>query len=401
MGRPGLAARRARVRRRPSGCRVWHVPWTDKNDGVDWQAYFHHRNRFIAALLHSPYPARRPTGAREPRPPDRAPRCRCRILPPSRSTTGAARRARRPHALHGQAPAGRGGRHVTQTFTDAGTTPTRSRRTPHQAAAQGQGSRRGIPGRLSRHDDGRLRADPSAPTRGRRLSEDAPEASAPGDRRQVVRLADYDSAIVSMIDSGLGGALTGATPPTTARCLRRPWRSRPAAPRVRAAPGRRYRAALGDITSPEAWEKTLSPWRAGDDRSRRAMTDTMDRPAPGPPPDGRTTRPAAPRPGRRAGVAFPARRRPRILKHRYLSGLVRREVTTRYTGSIPRTPVVPTSSADVSSCTCPYFRRLLMGRRATSANFAIHVFAALMVVSLFTRRRSRPAPARCGAPTPR
>ncbi len=37
------------------GAAVWHVPWTDKNDALDWQAYFHHRNRFVAALLHSPY----------------------------------------------------------------------------------------------------------------------------------------------------------------------------------------------------------------------------------------------------------------------------------------------------------------------------------------------------------
>src|SRR4029078_6828852 len=38
------------------GAAVWHVPWTDKNDALDWQAYFHVRNRFVAALLHSPYP---------------------------------------------------------------------------------------------------------------------------------------------------------------------------------------------------------------------------------------------------------------------------------------------------------------------------------------------------------
>jgi galactofuranosylgalactofuranosylrhamnosyl-N-acetylglucosaminyl-diphospho-decaprenol beta-1,5/1,6-galactofuranosyltransferase len=38
------------------GSAVWHVPWTDKNDALDWQAYFHQRNRIIAALLHSPYP---------------------------------------------------------------------------------------------------------------------------------------------------------------------------------------------------------------------------------------------------------------------------------------------------------------------------------------------------------
>src|SRR6478672_4549266 len=38
------------------GAAVWHIPWTDKNDGLDWQSYFHQRNRFVAALLHSPYP---------------------------------------------------------------------------------------------------------------------------------------------------------------------------------------------------------------------------------------------------------------------------------------------------------------------------------------------------------
>jgi len=37
------------------GTAVWHVPWTDKNDALDWQSYFHQRNRFVAALLHSPY----------------------------------------------------------------------------------------------------------------------------------------------------------------------------------------------------------------------------------------------------------------------------------------------------------------------------------------------------------
>jgi galactofuranosylgalactofuranosylrhamnosyl-N-acetylglucosaminyl-diphospho-decaprenol beta-1,5/1,6-galactofuranosyltransferase len=38
------------------GAAVWHVPWTDKDDTIDWQAYYHARNRLVAALLHSPYP---------------------------------------------------------------------------------------------------------------------------------------------------------------------------------------------------------------------------------------------------------------------------------------------------------------------------------------------------------
>lgn len=38
------------------GAAVWHVPWTDKDDAIDWQAYYHQRNRWLVAMLHSPYP---------------------------------------------------------------------------------------------------------------------------------------------------------------------------------------------------------------------------------------------------------------------------------------------------------------------------------------------------------
>lgn len=37
------------------GVAVWHMPWHEKDDTIDWQAYFHRRNRILAALLHSPY----------------------------------------------------------------------------------------------------------------------------------------------------------------------------------------------------------------------------------------------------------------------------------------------------------------------------------------------------------
>ena len=37
------------------GMAVWHVPWTDKDDTTDWQAYYHARNRLLMALVHSPY----------------------------------------------------------------------------------------------------------------------------------------------------------------------------------------------------------------------------------------------------------------------------------------------------------------------------------------------------------
>ncbi|MDK9347295.1 glycosyltransferase [Propionibacterium freudenreichii] len=38
------------------GAALWHISWIDKDDSVGWQAYFHVRNRYISALLHSPYP---------------------------------------------------------------------------------------------------------------------------------------------------------------------------------------------------------------------------------------------------------------------------------------------------------------------------------------------------------
>ncbi|WP_203137794.1 glycosyltransferase [Microbacterium sp. JZ31] len=35
------------------GVALWHVSWIGKDDAIDWQAYFHARNRTVAALLHS------------------------------------------------------------------------------------------------------------------------------------------------------------------------------------------------------------------------------------------------------------------------------------------------------------------------------------------------------------
>lgn len=40
------------------GAALWHVSWLDKDDSIDWQAYFHARNRMVAGILHS----RRPGG---------------------------------------------------------------------------------------------------------------------------------------------------------------------------------------------------------------------------------------------------------------------------------------------------------------------------------------------------
>lgn len=38
------------------GVALWHVAWVNKDDTIDWQAYFHARNRIVAGLLHSTQP---------------------------------------------------------------------------------------------------------------------------------------------------------------------------------------------------------------------------------------------------------------------------------------------------------------------------------------------------------
>jgi galactofuranosylgalactofuranosylrhamnosyl-N-acetylglucosaminyl-diphospho-decaprenol beta-1,5/1,6-galactofuranosyltransferase len=36
------------------GIAIWHMSFLEKDDTSDWQAYFHYRNRFVAAALHGP-----------------------------------------------------------------------------------------------------------------------------------------------------------------------------------------------------------------------------------------------------------------------------------------------------------------------------------------------------------
>ena len=36
------------------GAAIWHMAWADKDDAIDWQAYFHLRNRLIVASIYGP-----------------------------------------------------------------------------------------------------------------------------------------------------------------------------------------------------------------------------------------------------------------------------------------------------------------------------------------------------------
>jgi galactofuranosylgalactofuranosylrhamnosyl-N-acetylglucosaminyl-diphospho-decaprenol beta-1,5/1,6-galactofuranosyltransferase len=248
------------------GAAVWHVPWLDKNDGVDWQAYFHHRNRFISALLHSPYD----NGGRLLR---ESLNHQIKHLVSLQYSTVEIRHLalldvlRGPHALHEQLPdrlaevnAFRKQWTDAQLHTDPDAFPP-VRRTKPPRKGRGPGSE--IPGRLSQLVTAGL-----APIRQlrpvRELSKEFPEVELTAMDTRWYRLAQYDSAIVSMND-GASAALYRRDPAHYRELLkktfaihaelRREW------PRLAAE----YRAALGEITSPEAWEKTLAPWMAGDE----------------------------------------------------------------------------------------------------------------------------------------
>ena len=51
----GLRARAAGYRTATvPGIAIWHMSFLEKDDTSDWQAYFHYRNRYVAAALHGP-----------------------------------------------------------------------------------------------------------------------------------------------------------------------------------------------------------------------------------------------------------------------------------------------------------------------------------------------------------
>jgi galactofuranosylgalactofuranosylrhamnosyl-N-acetylglucosaminyl-diphospho-decaprenol beta-1,5/1,6-galactofuranosyltransferase len=209
------------------GAAVWHVPWTDKNDGLDWQSYFHQRNRFVAALLHSPYPR----GGRMVRESLNhqikhlvsmqyaTVELRHRALEDVRDSLPAVRREK--PAKHGKDDTEIPGR--LALLITAGLAPIRQLR----------------------------------PVRS--LSQEFPEAELPAMDASWYRLARFDSAVVSMND-GTSAALYRRDPERFRDLLRRTLeiheRFRREWPRLAAE----YRAALPDITSPEAWQETFRPW---------------------------------------------------------------------------------------------------------------------------------------------
>jgi galactofuranosylgalactofuranosylrhamnosyl-N-acetylglucosaminyl-diphospho-decaprenol beta-1,5/1,6-galactofuranosyltransferase len=245
------------------GAAVWHVPWSDKNDAVDWQAYFHLRNRFIAALLHSPYPK----GGRLIR--ESLNHQIAHLVSMQYSTAELRLQALEdvlagPDGLHAMLPTKLGEVNAfrkqftdAQLHVDADAFPAVRRKKPPR---KGRDTVE-VPGRMAQLITAGL-----APIRQlkppRELSREHPEVEIRAMDAKWYRLASYDSAVVSMND-GTSSALyvrdhekfRDLMKRTLAihEHYRREW------PRL----AQEYRDKLPEITSPETWDRTLAPWTGG------------------------------------------------------------------------------------------------------------------------------------------
>ncbi|MCW2835538.1 MAG: glfT2 1 [Nocardioides sp.] len=242
------------------GAAVWHIPWTDKNDALDWQAYFHQRNRFVAALLHSAYER----GGRMVR--ESLNHQVAHLVSMQYSTVELRLMALEdvlagPYALHEKLPTRLAEVNAfRKQFTDAqlqadpDTFPAVRRHKPPRKGKDDSG----VPGRASL-----LIRAATMPLRQlktpRSTSRTNPEAEIPAMDAKWYRIARYDSAVVSMPD-GSSAALYERDPAKFRDLMKRTVDIHAKFQREWPRLAAEYRAALGDITSPEAWEKTFEPW---------------------------------------------------------------------------------------------------------------------------------------------
>jgi len=242
------------------GAAVWHVPWTDKNDALDWQSYFHVRNRFIAALLHSPYPR----GGRLVR--ESFNHQIKHMVSMQYSTVELRHKALEdvlagPEALHASLPTTlpeikelvRGYDDAT-LVADPSAFPEVKR---HKLPRKGREASPVISGKAATVQA--LLQPLRQLRRPREMAQAHPEAEIMAQDSRWHKIARYDSAIVSLPDQ------------TSAAFYRRDrekfldqMKRTVAIHRQLAADwddlAARYRAALPEITSPEAWERTFRPW---------------------------------------------------------------------------------------------------------------------------------------------
>ncbi|QBR91982.1 glycosyltransferase [Nocardioides euryhalodurans] len=246
------------------GAAVWHVPWTDKNDALDWQSYFHVRNRVIAALLHSPYPR----GGRLLR--ESFNHQVKHLVSMQYSTVELRHRALEdvlagPHKLHEVLPTTLPTiKEIVKGYDDAtlvsdpSAFPEVKR---HKLPRKGKEASPVISGRAATVQA--LLQPLRQLRKPRELSVEHPEAEVMAQDARWHKIARYDSAVVSMPD-GTAAAFYRRDREKFFDLLKRTV----AIHRRLAADwddlAEQYRTALPEITSPEAWERTFAPWMDGD-----------------------------------------------------------------------------------------------------------------------------------------
>ncbi len=242
------------------GAAVWHVPWTDKNDALDWQAYFHVRNRFVAALLHSPYPH----GGRMIR--ESRNHQIAHLVAMQYSTVEIRHQAlldvlEGPRALHGQLATKLAEVNATRKqFSDAqlqvdpdAFAPVRRSKPPRKGRDDSA-----VPGRLATLVSAGLQPIRQL-KKPRPLSRTNPEAEIRAMDAKWYRLGRYDSAVVSMND-GTSAALYRRDPEQFRELITKTLQIHERLKREWPRLVEEYRAELSHVTSPEAWEETFRPW---------------------------------------------------------------------------------------------------------------------------------------------
>jgi len=252
---------RARERGFPTvslpGAAVWHVSWTDKDDAVDWQAYFHERNRLIAALLHSPYAM----GGRMLR--ESLTIHTKHVVSMQYYAAEAVLRAisdvlAGPGHLHALLPTRTAEiRAMKDEFTDAQLSkriadfpPARRKKPPKRQDAVKMPS---TPALLPWTAKTVLK---QVGVRPRALSREFPEATVPQMEAKWWYLANLDSAVVSNAD-GTGASFYQRDPAIVREQIARSARLHTALASRWESLRREYREALDDITSPAAWARTF------------------------------------------------------------------------------------------------------------------------------------------------
>ena len=240
------------------GVAVWHVPWTEKDDTLDWQAYFHERNRLISGLLHSPY--------------DRGGRLvleslenHAKRMVSMQYGTGETILLAMADVLDGPERMHRDMafrvpeiRELRERFPDARAEPALDRFPPPRLKKPPRKGRavvspRGPAGKVRTAAVGLLRQVRPV----RELASQFPEGIVPHVDQRWWRLAQFDSAIVSSAD-GMSAAWYRRDPRQFKEQMARSARLHAQLYREWPVLAAQYREALPELTSPETWKQTFA-----------------------------------------------------------------------------------------------------------------------------------------------